>query len=69
MIWTEDRVREIGNEIMENAIAFIGLGKMGLPMALHLANAGHAVVGFDPWAERRTLAERAALPLRPPSIS
>ncbi|WP_408290863.1 NAD(P)-dependent oxidoreductase [Paraburkholderia sp. RL17-373-BIF-A] len=57
------RYREIGKEIMENAIAFIGLGKMGLPMALHLANAGHAVVGFDPSAERRTLADHAALPV------
>jgi 3-hydroxyisobutyrate dehydrogenase-like beta-hydroxyacid dehydrogenase len=48
---------------MDNAIAFVGLGKMGLPMALHLANAGHAVVGFDPSAERRTLADHAALPV------
>ncbi|MER2603242.1 MAG: 3-hydroxyisobutyrate dehydrogenase [Candidatus Competibacter phosphatis] len=28
-------------------IAFIGLGKMGVPMALNLAKAGHAVLGFD----------------------
>ncbi len=28
-------------------IAFIGLGKMGVPMALNLLRAGHAVEGFD----------------------
>ncbi|MCB1508796.1 MAG: 3-hydroxyisobutyrate dehydrogenase [Hyphomicrobiaceae bacterium] len=28
-------------------IAFIGLGNMGLPMALNLIKAGHAVAGFD----------------------
>jgi len=28
-------------------IAFIGLGIMGSPMAVHLANAGHAVAGLD----------------------
>ena len=29
-------------------IAFIGLGNMGLPMALNLRKAGHELVGFDP---------------------
>jgi 3-hydroxyisobutyrate dehydrogenase len=28
-------------------IAFLGLGNMGLPMALNLVRAGHAVTGFD----------------------
>ena len=28
-------------------IAFIGLGNMGLPMALNLLKAGHLVTGFD----------------------
>jgi 3-hydroxyisobutyrate dehydrogenase len=28
-------------------IGFIGLGNMGLPMAVNLARAGHAVTGFD----------------------
>ena len=28
-------------------IAFIGLGNMGLPMALNLLKAGHQVSGFD----------------------
>ena len=29
-------------------IGFIGLGNMGIPMAINLAKAGHEVVGFDP---------------------
>jgi 3-hydroxyisobutyrate dehydrogenase len=29
-------------------IGFVGLGNMGAPMAVNLANAGHEVVGFDP---------------------
>jgi 3-hydroxyisobutyrate dehydrogenase len=28
-------------------IAFIGLGNMGIPMAINLAKAGHRVTGFD----------------------
>ena len=28
-------------------IGFIGLGNMGLPMALNLVKAGHEVVGYD----------------------
>ncbi|MFT7213050.1 MAG: 3-hydroxyisobutyrate dehydrogenase [Granulosicoccus sp.] len=31
-----------------NSITFIGLGNMGLPMAMNLANAGQSVKGFDP---------------------
>jgi 3-hydroxyisobutyrate dehydrogenase len=30
-----------------SAIAFIGLGNMGCPMAANLAKAGHSVRGFD----------------------
>lgn len=33
-------------------VAFIGLGKLGLPMAARLADAGHDVAGFDRSAER-----------------
>ncbi|MEU4604839.1 2-hydroxy-3-oxopropionate reductase [Kribbella sp. NPDC023972] len=33
-------------------IAFIGLGIMGSPMAVHLAGAGHTVAGLDRSAER-----------------
>ncbi|SDW98318.1 3-hydroxyisobutyrate dehydrogenase [Arthrobacter sp. cf158] len=29
-------------------IGFAGLGRMGLPMATHLAEAGHSVLAFDP---------------------
>ena len=38
-------------------VGFVGLGNMGLPMALNLARAGHEVVGFD------TAAVDAELPL------
>lgn len=33
---------------MSTRIAFIGLGIMGSPMAVHLQEAGHQVTGFDP---------------------
>src|SRR5690349_12215609 len=33
-------------------IAFIGLGIMGSPMAVHLAKAGHQVVGYNRSPER-----------------
>ncbi|WP_198384519.1 NAD(P)-dependent oxidoreductase [Roseomonas sp. KE2513] len=36
-------------------ILYSGLGRMGLPMACHARDAGHAVIGFDPSAERRSL--------------
>ena len=29
-------------------VGFAGLGRMGRPMARHLAEAGHQVVGYDP---------------------
>lgn len=43
-------------------IAFIGLGNMGLPMAMNLKAAGHDVTGFDTVArpEGLTLADSAA---------
>ncbi|QIR84419.1 3-hydroxyisobutyrate dehydrogenase [Paracoccus sp. AK26] len=43
-------------------IAFIGLGNMGAPMALNLAQAGHQVTGFDTAArpDGLTLADSAA---------
>jgi 3-hydroxyisobutyrate dehydrogenase-like beta-hydroxyacid dehydrogenase len=37
-------------------ILFVGIGKMGLPMARHLAAAGHAVTVFDPDPTRTVLA-------------
>lgn len=35
-------------------IAFLGLGKMGIPMAARLVKAGYAVVGFDPFEQARS---------------
>ncbi len=35
-----------------STIAFIGLGIMGSPMAVHLHNAGHDVVGYNPSPEK-----------------
>ncbi|EID71701.1 2-hydroxy-3-oxopropionate reductase, partial [Rhodococcus opacus RKJ300 = JCM 13270] len=35
-----------------STIAFIGLGIMGSPMAVHLAKAGHRVVGYNRSPER-----------------
>ena len=44
-------------------VAFIGLGNMGLPMALNLVRAGHGVTGFDlsPAAREAAAAEGLAL--------
>ncbi|WP_060608959.1 3-hydroxyisobutyrate dehydrogenase [Aureimonas altamirensis] len=44
-------------------IAFVGLGNMGLPMALNLKAAGHRVVGFDLAGGARAAAQQAGLPL------
>src|SRR5947209_7728325 len=40
-------------------VAFLGLGKMGLPMARRLHEAGAPVVGFDPLASAREAFARA----------
>jgi 3-hydroxyisobutyrate dehydrogenase-like beta-hydroxyacid dehydrogenase len=42
-------------------VHFIGVGKMGLPMASHLAAAGHDLTVSDPSPERRQLAQRQGL--------
>ncbi|RTQ98904.1 NAD(P)-dependent oxidoreductase [Halomonas nitroreducens] len=42
-------------------VAWVGLGKLGLPMAARIAAAGHAVQGFDLSAERMALAEQAGI--------
>ena len=44
-------------------IAFIGLGNMGLPMALNLVRAGHGVTGFDLSPAARAAAKAAGLAL------
>lgn len=46
-------------------VCFIGLGNMGLPMALNLSRSGHEVTGFDPSAKALAAAEVARLPLAP----
>lgn len=46
---------------METTIAFIGLGKMGLPMARHIERNDHAVVGFDTSEQRIADARKAGL--------
>ncbi|MGJ5091323.1 NAD(P)-dependent oxidoreductase [Bradyrhizobium oligotrophicum] len=43
----------------DKRLAFIGIGKIGLPIAARLAKAGYAVTAFDPNAER--LSEARAL--------
>ncbi len=49
-------------------IAFVGLGRMGLPMAGRLAAAGLAISGSDLRDERREAAERAGLRWAPTPV-
>jgi 3-hydroxyisobutyrate dehydrogenase len=44
-------------------ICFLGVGKMGLPMASHLLQVGHTVAVSDPSSERLALAQNAGLAL------
>lgn len=44
-------------------IGFIGLGNMGLPMAVNLVKAGNSVTGFDTVPEARQKAEAAGIAL------
>jgi 3-hydroxyisobutyrate dehydrogenase len=44
-------------------VGVLGLGRMGLPIAITLATAGYAVAGFDPSPARSALAADAGLPL------
>lgn len=43
-------------------IAFLGLGHMGLPMAVNLVKAGHSVVGFDVFPAALTAAVEKGVP-------
>ena len=36
-------------------IGFIGVGTMGLPMALNLLKNGHALSFYDPFADKKTI--------------
>ena len=47
-------------------IHFLGVGKMGLPMASHLKHAGHDLTVSDPSAERLDLARGAGLAVAEP---
>lgn len=47
-------------------IHFLGVGKMGLPMASHLKHAGHDLAVSDPSAERLDLARGAGLAVAEP---
>lgn len=42
-----------------STIGFIGLGHMGLPMAINLVNAGHHVTGYDLVEEAKSNLVRA----------
>lgn len=42
-------------------VAWVGLGKLGLPMAARIVEAGHPVKGFDLSHERLALAERVGV--------
>lgn len=42
-------------------VGFVGLGKMGLPMATQLVRAGYEVMGFDPLARARECAGCAGI--------
>jgi 3-hydroxyisobutyrate dehydrogenase-like beta-hydroxyacid dehydrogenase len=46
---------------MDRKIGFLGLGKMGLPMARHLAVKGHELSGYDPVDDRNAAALTAGL--------
>ncbi|CAG9187358.1 NAD(P)-dependent oxidoreductase [Cupriavidus pinatubonensis] len=46
-------------------IGFIGTGKMGLPMARHIAAAGHDVVAYDIAPEQASAARHAGLAVAP----
>lgn len=48
---------------MAGAVAFIGLGNMGVPMAQHLVGAGHRVQGYDVSAAARDAAAAAGVPV------
>lgn len=43
-------------------VGFAGIGRMGRPMARHLANAGHRVVGYDPAIPADAVPEELRLP-------
>lgn len=53
---------------MAETIAFIGLGNMGLPMAINLHKAGYGVRGFDLSPAALTAAAQAGISLAPSAV-
>ena len=51
---TSEQVSDKDGASMAGSVGFIGLGRMGFPMARHLAEAGFSVRGYDSNAEVRT---------------
>ncbi|MCK9869317.1 NAD(P)-dependent oxidoreductase [Nocardiopsis dassonvillei] len=49
----------------KTAVMFVGVGAIGLPMALQVAAAGHTVVGVDPSPHRREQARGQGLRTQP----
>jgi 3-hydroxyisobutyrate dehydrogenase-like beta-hydroxyacid dehydrogenase len=45
----------------ERSIGWVGLGKLGLPIATRIAAAGYSVTGYDPVAARLDLAKAAGI--------
>lgn len=52
-------MNELFKDLIMAKIGFIGLGHMGLPMAINLIKAGHLVTGFDLKTESQTKFEEA----------
>src|SRR4051794_13831827 len=55
------RARARLGRIIMTSIAWIGLGKLGLPMARRLVEAGHRVAGYDRDPNRLALGRGAAI--------
>jgi len=53
---------------MTTSVAFLGLGHMGLPMALNLVAAGFDVTGFDPMPAAVTSAGEAGIAIAPSAV-
>ncbi|RFU44758.1 NAD(P)-dependent oxidoreductase [Paraburkholderia sp. DHOC27] len=58
-----ERDTRSANEDLLFDIGFVGVGKLGLPMAEHLHRHGHRVSAFDASSERAALARAAGLPV------
>lgn len=63
----EDATNGRGEDAPIAEVGVVGLGRMGLPLARHLATAGYRVLGCDPSAEARAAAEPFATPLDTPA--